>query len=162
MLPSAANRRRKEFAAPISARRRVAPTGLPGSAHPGPRTGTACGRPRRQRPRELRAVPPTAALAQEPAPVARRRRRHCRKWDACQTRTQLQLGLWLPLQQFLDERRDQAGALLLRLRAPGQLLGQLPEQFGGAMARRYFRDHLAVVRRRAEQLWLERDDRDGL
>ena len=68
----------------------------------------------------------------------------------------------LPLQQFLDEGRDQAGAVLLRLRAPGQLLGQLPKHLGGAVACRNFRDHLPVVRRRAEQLRLEGDDGDRL
>ena len=76
----------------FAARRRVSPTGSPGSARPGRRTGTACGRLRRRR----------LAGAARRCRRGRRRRRSLGdgggivgKWDACQTRTQLQLGFVL-------------------------------------------------------------------
>src|SRR5581483_5503303 len=65
-----------------------------------------------------------------------------------------------PLSQFIEQRRQQAGPLLLGLAAAGQLLRQLTESLGGAMSRRNLRDHLSVIGGGAENLRLERDHRD--
>src|ERR1700729_156748 len=113
----------------------------------------------RPRQRALRPAPvlPVAATAPLPAAV-RRRKRDYLGWDAYQTRTQLRRFLSLSLQQFIEQRRQQARTLLLRLGAPGQLLCQLPEHFGGAMTRGNLGDHLAVVGRGAEDLGFERNN----
>ena len=83
-------------------------------------------------------------------------------WDAYQTRTILQQKFSFSVQQFSDERREQARALLLGFSAPRQLLRQLTKHFGSAVRRCDFGDHLAVIGRRAEHLRLERNDRDRL
>src|SRR5687768_3857069 len=71
-----------------------------------------------------------------------------------------QSGLAAP--ELLDERGEQARPRALHLRAAGQRLRERAEGLGGAMPGGNLGDHLPVVRRRAEQLRLERNGGDRI
>src|SRR6478672_2887947 len=64
--------------------------------------------------------------------------------------------------QLLHEWRQERVPPRLRHATAGQPLRDLHKHLGGTMARGDFRDHLAVVGRRAEQLRIERYRRDRL
>src|SRR5581483_9236526 len=68
----------------------------------------------------------------------------------------------LLLPQPADQGREQAAPGLLGFAAAGEPLRDLQEHLGGAMACGDFRDHLAVVGGRTEQLRLEGDAGDRL
>src|SRR4051812_27997717 len=111
------------------------------------------------------AAPLTSRVRSPATAMARRSRSACRWCYAFRTlelySTTLERGFGGgrsgPLQQFVDERRQQAGFRFLRLAAAGHDLGELPERLGRAMARGHFADHLAVIGGGAEQLRLERN-----
>src|ERR1700724_400473 len=64
--------------------------------------------------------------------------------------------------QLIDQGRQERTPRLFGFAAACQPLRDLQKHLGGAMAGGYFRDHLAVVRRRTEYLRVERNSRDWL
>src|SRR5450631_2004673 len=68
----------------------------------------------------------------------------------------------LPCSQLPEDRRQERAARLFDLAAARQPLRDLQKHLGGAMFGGEFRDHLAVVGRRAEQSRIESNRRDRL
>src|SRR4051794_40865314 len=116
------------------------------------------------------AAPLTSPVRSPATAMARRSRSACRWCYAFRTlelnSTTLARGFGGgrsgPLQQFVDERRQQARFRFLRLAAAGHDLGELPERLRRAMAGGHFADHLAVIGSGAEYLRLERNRRQRL
>src|ERR1700721_4330936 len=66
----------------------------------------------------------------------------------------------LPCPQFLDQGRQERAPRLFGLAAACQPLRDLKKHLGGTITGGNFRDHLAVVGRRAEHLRVKRNGRD--